>query len=272
LHAAVEYGAWRAAPLGEYVEVADADPPRAERVVEHALDRLGDEGGWMDPDGVVEVLEAYGLRVPRSRVVSTEDEAVEAAADLPGTAVLKVVSDEAVHKSDVGGIALDVSGTAAVSAAYREVTSAVGEADGVLVQEFVEGGHEILIGMVEDPTFGPLVAFGLGGVFVELIGDVAFRVHPLTDLDVVEMVRDVKSARLLDGYRGGEPGDVPAVHDALLRVSALVEDLPEVVEMDLNPVKVGPPGTGLHVVDARIRVRPVKRSWNPTRRHFPSAL
>jgi acyl-CoA synthetase (NDP forming) len=100
-------------------------------------------------------------------------------------------------------------------------------------------------------------------VFVELIGDVAFRIHPLTDLDAEEMIKDVKSSKLLEGYRGGEPGDLEAVREALLRVSALVEDFPEIAEMDLNPVKVAGPGHGLTVVDARVRVRSAQRAWVP---------
>jgi acyl-CoA synthetase (NDP forming) len=126
--------------------------------------------------------------------------------------------------------------------------------------------------MVEDPTFGPLLVFGLGGVFVELIGDVAFRIHPLTDLDAAEMISEVKSAKLLEGYRGGEPGDIEAVTDTLLRVSALIEDVPEIFEMDLNPVKVGPPGAGVRIVDARIKVRPIAGSWIPSRMDLPSKI
>jgi len=113
--------------------------------------------------------------------------------------------------------------------------------------------------MVEDPTFGPLIVFGLGGVFVELIGDVAFRIHPLTDRDAREMVSEVKSAKLLEGYRGGEPGDIDAVIDTLLRISAMISDLPEIFEMDLNPVKVGTPGAGVRIVDARIKIRKAAR-------------
>ncbi len=157
-------------------------------------------------------------------------------------------------------------------AAYLQVTAAVPDPEAVLLQEFVAGGHEILIGMIEDPNFGPLVVFGLGGVFVELIGDVAFRIHPLTDLDVDDMIKSVKSARLLEGYRGGEAGDIDAVKETLLRVSAMIEDIPEMVEMDLNPVKVGTPGMGVRVVDARIKVRPSVAAFDRIRADFPTAL
>jgi acyl-CoA synthetase (NDP forming) len=116
-----------------------------------------------------------------------------------------------------------------------------------------------------------MIAFGLGGVFVELIGDIAFRIHPLTDVDAAEMISEVKAAKLLDGYRGGDPGDVEALRQALLRVSALIDDFPEIAEMDLNPVKVLPPGQGLRVVDLRMRVRPVPQRWLPSRKDIPAA-
>ncbi len=272
LRSAVEYAEWKDKPVGRHVRFDDVDRDRARAVVEAATAGIDDEGAWLDPDDVDAILTAYGLAIPRSAVVHSVEEAVAFAEQLDTPAVLKVISPSAVHKSDVGGVALDVSGSAAIAAAYEQVTSAVDDVEGVLVQEFVSGGHEVLIGMVEDPNFGPLIVFGLGGVFVELIGDVAFRIHPLTDLDAEEMIADVKSARLLEGYRGGDPGDVDAVVDALLRVSALIDDLPEVFEMDLNPVKVGTPGNGVRIVDARIKVRPVEGTWIPSRSDLPSML
>ena len=272
LYDAVRYGEWLEQPEGEIPEFTDLDPDRARAALDAALATMDEEGDWLDPDTVDTVLESYGLRVPASSVVATEDEAIASAAAIGGPVVLKVISPSALHKSDVGGVVLDVEGDDAVSAAYRQVTAAVPDPEGVLLQEYVSGGHEILIGMVEDPNFGPLVVFGLGGVFVELIGDVAFRIHPLTDLDVDEMIASVKSARLLEGYRGGEAGDVDAVKAALLRVSALIEDIPEMVEMDMNPVKVGTPGEGVRVVDARIKVKPTDGVFYPSRTDFPTAL
>lgn len=272
LEAATLYREWRDRPHGEIVVPTGVDAALARRTMDQALSRLDGEDGWLDPGEVNAILDAFGVHVPASAVVHSEADAVVAAADMTGSVVLKVIAPSAVHKSDVGGVALDVDGEEAVRRAYGEVTAAVPDAEGVLIQDYIPGGHEVLVGMTEDPSFGPLVVFGLGGVFVELIGDIAFRIHPLTDLDAREMIHEVKSAKLLDGYRGGEPGDIAGVEDVLLRVSALIEFLPEVVEMDLNPVKVGPPGKGVTVVDARIRVHPVTGSWAPSRRDIPQEL
>ncbi|MCL1593170.1 MAG: GNAT family N-acetyltransferase [Actinomycetia bacterium] len=272
LRKAVEYAEWREKPAGTFVRPEGIDKTEARRILDAACEGLPPDGEWLAPEAVDGILTAYGLPVPRTGVVHSLEEARAFAESISGPVVLKVISPSAVHKSDVGGVALDVNGPEEVKAAYEQVTSAVPDPEGVLVQEFVVGGHEVLIGMVEDPNFGPLVVFGLGGVFVELIGDVAFRIHPLTDHDAAEMIADVKSARLLEGYRGGDKGDIDAVIDALLRVSAMIEDLPEVFEMDLNPVKVGTPGSGVRIVDARIKVRPIEHSWIPSRTDLPSML
>jgi len=277
LKKAATYAQWLARPEGSVIEFDDVDVARARYVVDKAIDGVSIDGAdpdgiWLDPDSVDELLESYGISIPKAQVVASVEDAVAFGAALGGPIVLKVISPSAVHKSDVGGVVLDVMGADDIAAAYLQVTAAVPDPEGVLVQEFVSGGHEILIGMVEDPTFGPLIVFGLGGVFVELIGDVAFRIHPLTDLDASEMISEVKSARLLEGYRGGEAGDVDAVIDTLLRVSALIEDIPEIFEMDLNPVKVGTPGSGVRIVDARIKVRPTTGTWIPSRTDLPSRI
>ncbi len=278
LRKATTYAEWLARPEGKFVEFEDVDVARARYAVDNIVDGIAadgperEEGVWLDPDAVDVLLESYGIAIPRAQVVATVEEAIAFGEDLGGPIVLKVISPSAVHKSDVGGVALNMSGADEITAAFAQVTGAVPDPEGVLVQEFVSGGHEILIGMVEDPTFGPLIVFGLGGVFVELIGDVAFRIHPLTDIDASEMISEVKSAKLLEGYRGGEAGDIDAVIDTLLRVSALIEDVPEIFEMDLNPVKVGTPGSGVRIVDARIKVRPTTGTWIPSRTDLPSHI
>jgi len=268
---AVRYAEWREKPEGKVIEFDDTDHEAAQDVIWEALARLGPDGGWLEPQEVEAVLGAFGVTHARSGVAHSAEEAVTVAAGIGGPVVLKVISPSALHKSDVGGIVLDVEGDEAVAFAYEQVTGVVDDAEGAFVQEFVKDGHEVIIGMAEDPSFGPLVAFGLGGVFVELIGDVAFRIHPITDLDASEMIREVRSARLLDGYRGGPAGDIEAVQETLLRLSALIGEVPEIIEFDLNPVKVMEPGAGLIVVDARVRVRPVPQRWLPSRKDIPAA-
>jgi acyl-CoA synthetase (NDP forming) len=165
-----------------------------------------------------------------------------------------------------------VIGEQAVRDAYRQVIGAVDDVEGVLVQEFVGEGHEVIVGMTEDPLFGPLIVFGLGGIFVELMKDVSFRINPLTDVDAKEMLAEVKSAKLLQGYRGEAGGDLPAIEELLLRLSVLVEQVTEIAEIDLNPVKVLPPGKGAVVVDARIKIRPVKGVFLPSRKDIPGRM
>ncbi|MGH8949657.1 MAG: acetate--CoA ligase family protein, partial [Acidimicrobiia bacterium] len=266
---AVRHGEWQRRDPG--IE-ARLDPERAAEirtVIDQALKAVPADGGWLDPDVVDSILEKAGLRVPRSEVVASEDEAVEAAAGLGGPAVLKVISESALHKSDVGGVVLGVQGEDDVRHAYQQVTAAVDDVDGVLVQEFVSGGHEVLIGMTQDPNFGPLVVFGLGGIYVELLHDVAFRIHPLTDVDAAEMMRETKGFRLLEGYRNQPRGDVPALESALMRVSGLISTVPELLEMDLNPVKILEPGDGVVVVDARMKIRRVEPARHPRMRDLP---
>jgi acyl-CoA synthetase (NDP forming) len=152
------------------------------------------------------------------------------------------------------------------------VTSVVDEAEGVLIQEMVTGGHEVLVGMTEDPLFGPLIVFGMGGVLVELVGDVSFRITPVTDLEAAAMVREIKSAKLLEGYRSYPAGDIPAVEEVILRVSALADAIPEIREMDLNPVMVLAPGEGAKAVDARIRVTPTAQGWSPELADLPGQV
>jgi acyl-CoA synthetase (NDP forming) len=267
----VRYAEWRAKPAGEVVEFDDTDSEAAQDAIWEALSRLGSDGGWLEPDEAERVLDAFGVARAGSAVATSRDEAITAAAEIGGPVVLKVLAPSALHKSDVGGIVLGVEGDEAVGEAFDEVMAAADDATGALVQEFVKDGHEVLVGMTEDPSFGPLVAFGLGGVFVELIGDVSFRIHPLTDVDADEMIADVKSAKLLEGYRGGPAGDVDALKEMLLRLSRLIDQVPEIAEFDLNPVKVLEPGQGVRVVDMRIRVRPVPQRWLPSRKDIPAA-
>jgi acetyl coenzyme A synthetase (ADP forming)-like protein len=267
---AARYGEWLQEPEGTIPHFEATDPSTAQYVVEKALKRLGPEGGWLNSQEVRDVLAAFGIGLPLEAVAETEEEAVEIANAIGSPVAVKVLSTSALHKSDVGGVILDVEGEDEVRNAYQAVNAAVSDAEGVLIQQMVSGGHEVIIGMTEDPSFGPLLVFGLGGIYVELLRDVAFRSQPLTDYEAFEMVREVKGFKLLEGYRSMPPGDIAAVEEALLRVSALVDAVPEITEMDLNPVKVHEPGEGVEVVDARIRVMPKEEGWSPELIDIPS--
>ena len=219
---------------------------------------------WLPAEACNELLDAYDIRSARVRLAATPDEAAEAAKTFGFPVAVKLASSTITHKTDVGGVILDLQSEEAVREAFqtiRERLRAAGrleEMEGVIVQEMVPGGVEVIVGLTQDPSFGPLIMFGLGGIQVELIKDVAFRIHPLTDVDARDMVRSIKGYPLLNGWRGSPPADVDALEQLLLRVSAMVEDIPEIAEMDLNPVKVLPPGEGCCVVDARIILKPIE--------------
>ena len=269
---AVRYQEWRDKPEGEYVRYPDIDRSGAEAVLRGAIAGRGPAGGWLDASEVDRLLALYGIPTARAVTIHSEDEAAEAAAMIGRPVAVKVVSPSVTHKSDVGGVVLDVSGNEEVRAAYRQVTSVAENADGAVIQEFLGHAHEVIVGMTEDPLFGPLIVFGLGGIFVELMRDVSFRINPLTDVDAREMLSEVRSAELLTGYRGEAGGDVGALEELVLRVSVLVENHPEVAEMDLNPVMVFPPGKGVVVVDARIRTRPLPGVFLPSRKDIPGRM
>ncbi len=260
LSRAVRYGEWLERPEGRERAFADLDAAAARRALESARSRLDGSAGWLSPPEVGAVLGAYGIRVPEARPARDGKEAVAAARELGFPVVVKLFSHNLAHKTDVGGVRLDLRTEEEVLRATAEIRSALEarglahELEGFTVQPLVKEGVEIIVGVTQDPKFGPLVAFGLGGVHVELMKDVAFRLHPLTDRDAAEMVRAVKGYPLLDGYRGAPRADVPAVEEVLLRVSAMLRDLPEIAEMDLNPVKVLQAGHGCLTVDARIRL------------------
>jgi len=190
-----------------------------------------------------------------ARQVTDEQAAVAAAADLGGRVVLKAEADGLVHKSDAGAVKLDLRTGPEVAEAYRQLAVAFGAGlKRVLVQPMLAGGVEVLIGVVQEPVFGPLVVFGLGGVATEVLGDHAARLTPLTDADADELIRSVHAAPLLFGYRGSAAVDTAGLADILLRVSRLADDLPGVAELDLNPVIARQ--DAVHAVDARIRVIP----------------
>jgi acyl-CoA synthetase (NDP forming) len=225
---------------------------------------LGDADGpiWLAPEDIATILRAAGIELALAESASVAD-APQVADRIGYPLVAKVIAPGITHKSDIGGVIMGLNSAIAVAEAAVTLADRVRTAgavlEGVLLQREVRGGIEALVGVTTDPTFGPLVVCGLGGVMVELIHDVAFRLTPVTDIDAQEMMASLKTGRLLDGYRGAVPGDREALAAVLQRVSALIEAIPELTEMDLNPVKVLPPGKGAVVVDARMRLRPTSR-------------
>lgn len=257
-HAAMR-AEWLRRPVGEIPTFGDIDADSARAAVNSALGR--DENPWLTQDELARVLATYGIPTPRSEIVHSPEEAAEAFGRIGGTVVAKLVSETITHKSDVGGVHLNIDTPEGAAEAYRLTEAKLAERglsdalDGMLIQEMLTGGIECLVGVTTDPVFGPLIGFGLGGVTAEAIGDVAFRLQPLTDVDAEELIGSVKAARLLRGYRGSPPADIPALRNILLRISRLVEDIPEITDLDLNPVLVRPGGQGAVALDARLRVR-----------------
>ena len=256
LAAAERYGRWRTRPAGRCLSLT----PSAQAAIRGVIDRVvanHDKPVWLEPDDLATVLRAAGIEF-----AATEEAHVRDAASVSGRLgyplVLKIQAPEVLHKSDVGGVVLGLRSKDEVAEStdrlVREMKSAGITLERVLLQREVRGGIEALVGVTTDPTFGPLLVCGLGGVLVELIKDVSFRLTPVSDVDAAEMLSKLRSARLLDGYRGNPAGDRAALIDVILRVSALVELVPELHELDLNPVKVLPPGEGAIVVDGRLRV------------------
>ncbi len=252
---AVRYGTWRLRPEGVVPHFPDLRPYEAKGVLAGAL---ASGPGWLGPEDVDRLLSCYGIAPARTEHADTPEEAGAAAARIGRPVALKAVGRQILHKTEIGAVMLGLLGgdrvTTEAEAMAARLRTAGTEPEGFLVQEMVEGGVEMLVGVVQDRLFGPVVACGAGGTGVELVHDVTVRVAPLTDLDAAEMVRGLATFPLLDGYRGRPASDVPALEELILRVSALVEDQPEVAEMDLNPVMVLP--RGAVVVDARIRVEP----------------
>jgi acyl-CoA synthetase (NDP forming) len=247
---AANYGEWRRETPGEIPRFEDLDVETARVIVERALTR---GGGWLQPSEIAEMLAAFGIRFAKIRMARTSEEAAAAASEIGFPVAVKAVGPTILHKTDVGGVRLGLTDARAVVAACREMSMRLQDSvTDFLVQAMVPGGVEVMAGVTQDSTFGPLIAYGSGGTLVELVSDVAFRLHPLTGPDVAAMLEEVKGTALLRGYRGSAPADEAALKDLLLRLSALMEYCPEVREMDLNPIKVL--DRGALVVDARIRI------------------
>ena len=261
------YRQWLDRPVAE-VRRFDVDGARVGQIIASALRE--DRERLTVPEAF-EVLDCYGIPIAPFRIASAEEDVVEAARELGYPVVLKAVSQDIVHKTEAGAVKLDMRDEDSLRAAWKEIADALDSESpeardaGVLVQRMWTGGRETIVGMATEPQFGPIVMFGLGGVYVEVQRDVAFRVQPVSTVDALEMIRSLRGYRILEGVRGEEGVDLATLSEVIERVSQMVGDHPEIQEMDINPFLAFPEGQASIAVDARFRVGPADspkgRSW-----------
>jgi len=219
---------------------------------------IRDDRHYLPENDSFEVFSIYGMPLVSSFLATAPEEAVSAARRIGFPVVMKVVSDQIIHKSDVGGVALNIENEEQILIAWKSIMDLVGHnvpmavIKGILVEKMISGGTEVILGIKRDPSFGPLIMFGLGGVYVEVFKDVSFRVAPFDEVIADAMMRQIKSFRILDGYRGKSRRDLLSIRDCLLRLSQLAMECPQIKELDINPLIVLEEGKGCYVADARI--------------------
>ena len=249
---AARYGSWRSRPAGTVPELENLRVADAQSIIDSFLARMPG-GGWLSAGEADDLLRCYGIPMVEFRRAGDADAAVEAAAGLGGHVVIKADVPGLLHKTAAGAVELDLRGAGEVRAAMRRLQARfAGRMSGVLVEPMITGGIETIVGVVQEPVFGPVVVFGLGGVATDVLGDRVARLAPLTSADADDLIHSIRAAPALLGQPGQPAADIGALRDTLLRVSRLADDLPQVAELDLNPVIARP--DGVIAVDARVRV------------------
>ncbi|GIV63211.1 MAG: acyl-CoA synthetase [Bellilinea sp.] len=239
LGAMLQYARWQEQPRFEASRLSKIDRSAAEQVLAQTVGQAALGEAQTRP-----LFEAYGIPVVAGQAAHSAEQAAEIAQKIGFPVALKIISPDILHKSDVGGIRLHLNDPQSVREAYQEMLNSIAirlpqaHLEGVLVERMAAKGQEVIIGMRRDPNFGPLMMFGLGGIYVELFGDVSFRVAPLTRREALEMIHQTRAGTLLSGFRGEEPGDLDAVVDVILRLSQLALDFPQIAEMEVNPLRV----------------------------------
>lgn len=253
LGAMLRYARWISKPAASIERLPGADREQVDRLLAEAAGSSSLGEALTRP-----LLAAYGIPVVSGRTARSAAEAAAAADQIGYPVVMKIVSPDILHKSDVGGIRLNLTDAEAVAAAYEQMMSDISlkmpdaRLEGVLIEASAPKGQEVIVGMRRDPNFGPLMMFGLGGIYVELFGDVAFRVAPLTPADAREMIEKTRAGKLLTGFRGQVHADIDAVVEAILRLGQLALDFPQIEEMEINPLLVLPQGQGALALDGRV--------------------
>jgi acetyltransferase len=233
---------------------------KARQIITAARKQGTQHPNWLSPAQIADLLNCYGIRYAETKFAATSAEAAKIAKKIGFPVAVKLASATITHKSDVGGVRLNVNSAEGVVEAFEAIKEKLLQIDrlhemsGVTIQKMVNEGVETIVGVSNDPSFGHLIMFGAGGVNAELLNDVAFRLSPLTEPDAQELIGSIKMSKLLQGYRGSPPSDTASLIDLLLRLSVMVEDIPQIAELDFNPVKVLPEEQGYWVVDARIAV------------------
>jgi len=248
---------WIARPEGK-IPCYDADRKKAESIIYQALK---EDRAQLTTRESIDVLDAYGIRVCKSGFATNEEEVVSLGNSIGYPVVMKMTSKTTSHKTDVGGVRVNIQSEEQLRAEYKDLLSKLEEKglldglEGVIIQEMVKGNREMVCGIATDPQYGPMMMFGLGGVFIEVMKDVTFRIAPLTDVDAEEMIKSVKAYKLLEGARGTKPADMNQIQETLLRLSQLVSDYKFIDELDINPLLISEKsGEGI-AVDGRIKVR-----------------
>ena len=255
---AVKYRELKTKQIGSVPEFADIERSRSRQIINEILMSSPQRPIWINNDRINELFKCYGIHYAETLAAGSAEEAAAAAVKTGFPIVLKLNSATITHKTDVGGVILNVKSPEETITAFNQIKSNLAklgrekEMQGATVQRQVSDGVEVIVGVSNDRMLGHVMMFGLGGIYAELIKDTAVRLHPLTDIKARELINSVKMSQLLKGYRGMTPYDVKSLEDLLLRISALVEDNPQITEMDLNPVKVQTDGNGYWVVDARL--------------------
>jgi acetyltransferase len=253
LNAMYQYHIWTKKPEKAY--------PKFEGLKDKALDIFervkGEKRSHLTDSEIYEVLHAYGFLQPRSLMARTSEDAVAAAKRIGYPVVMKIVSPQILHKSDIGGVRININSKKEVENAFFDITTRVkhimptAQIYGVMIQEMVSGGKEVIIGITRDVQFGHMIMFGLGGIYVEVLKDISFRIAPLSKEDAHEMIRETKVFPLLRGVRGEAETDIEAIEKSLLILSQMALDFPQIIEAEINPLLVKKRGEGVVAIDAR---------------------
>jgi len=257
LDAMLSYRQWQEKPEREYrhfeANTREVRKIFASVIKQHRHDLIESEAR--------EILRAYGFRLPKGRIAGTTKGAVKAASEIGYPVVMKIASPDVLHKSDIGGVRVGLENDAMVEEAFFDITTNIqlrqpgAKILGVMVQEMIPQSKEVIVGVTRDMQFGPMIMFGLGGIYVEVLKDISFRIAPLSVESADAMIRDIRSFPLLRGVRGEAPADIEGIRDALMRLSQMAMEFPEIVEADVNPLLVRPEGQGVVAVDARITIQ-----------------